>query len=56
VEPLKAQLAEVDQAIKDQLDLIAATKTIAEISYITEKNHPRLYNNLHLAFFHQLSK
>jgi hypothetical protein len=26
VEPLKAQLAEVDQAIKDQLDLIAATK------------------------------
>lgn len=26
IEPLKAQLAEVDQAIKDQLDLIAATK------------------------------
>ena len=29
-------------------------KTIAEISYITEKNHPRLYNNLHLAFFTNL--
>ncbi|XP_076091100.1 TRAF3-interacting protein 1-like isoform X1 [Mytilus galloprovincialis] len=27
VEPLKAQLSEVDQAIKDQLDLIAATKS-----------------------------
>ncbi|XP_071103791.1 TRAF3-interacting protein 1-like isoform X1 [Haliotis cracherodii] len=27
VEPLKAQLSELDQAIKDQLDLIAATKS-----------------------------
>ena len=27
VEPLKAQLSELDQAIKDQLDLIAAVKS-----------------------------
>ena len=27
VEPLKAQLGEVDQAIKDQLDLIGAVKS-----------------------------